>query len=60
MGSDKGTPRPRVTVDDIIKEIPFGRFQVLMIVIFHLIYSAPSIVVYNYSYLLMFPQYMCP
>ena len=30
-----------------------------MIVIFHLIYSAPSIVVYNYAYFLMFPQYLC-
>jgi len=30
-----------------------------MIIIFHLIYSAPSIVVYNYAYFLLYPQYLC-
>lgn len=51
--------RNRVSIDDIVKEIPFGKFQVYMIIIFVLIYSAPSIVVYNYSYFLIYPQYMC-
>jgi len=49
----------RVTIDDIVRAIPFGRFQVLMITIFHLIYSAPSIVVYNYAFFLLYPQYLC-
>ena len=31
----------------------------LMIFIFHLIYSAPSIVVYNYAFFLMYPRYLC-
>jgi hypothetical protein len=30
-----------------------------MILIFHLIYSAPSIVVYNYAFFLLFPSYLC-
>lgn len=30
-----------------------------MILIFHLIYSAPSIVVYNYAFFLLYPQYLC-
>ena len=30
-----------------------------MIFIFHLIYSAPSIVVYNYAFFLMYPKYLC-
>ena len=48
-----------MTVDDIIRAIPFGRFQVLMIIIFHLIYAAPSIVCYNYAFFLLFPSYLC-
>lgn len=48
-----------MTVDDIVRAIPFGKFQILMILIFHLIYSAPSIVVYNYAFFLLFPQYLC-
>jgi len=30
-----------------------------MILIFHLIYSAPSIVVYNYAFFLLYPSYLC-
>lgn len=45
----------KVTVDNIVRAIPFGRFQILMIFIFHLIYSAPSIVVYNYAFFLLYP-----
>ncbi|CDW77336.1 organic cation [Stylonychia lemnae] len=55
----QGLLKQRITVDDIVREIPFGRFQYLMIFIFHLIYSAPSIVVYNYAFFLMFPKYLC-
>jgi hypothetical protein len=46
-------------VDNIVRAIPFGRFQILMIIIFHLIYSAPSIVVYNYAFFLLYPSYLC-
>lgn len=49
----------KVTVDNIVRAIPFGRFQILMILIFHLIYSAPSIVVYNYAFFLLYPSYLC-
>lgn len=48
-----------VTVDNIVRAIPFGKFQIVMILIFHLIYSAPSIVVYNYAFFLLFPSYLC-
>jgi hypothetical protein len=51
--------KKRITVDDIVRGIPFGRFQILMILIFYLIYSAPSIVVYNYAFFLLFPHYLC-
>ena len=30
-----------------------------MIIIFHLIYAAPSIVCYNYAFFLLFPSYLC-
>ena len=52
-------PSKEVTIDDIVRAIPFGRFQILMIIIFFLIYTAPSIVVYNYAYFLMQPKYLC-
>jgi hypothetical protein len=58
-GSPETKKQDRVTVDDIVRAIPFGRFQILMILIFHLIYSAPSIVVYNYAFFLLFPSYLC-
>lgn len=63
LREDSGGPpngsRQKVTVDDIVRAIPFGRFQILMILIFHLIYSAPSIVVYNYAFFLLYPSYLC-
>ena len=61
--SDQDTPsqeKPqKVTVDDIVRAIPFGKFQILMIIIFHLIYSSSSIVVYNYAFFELYPQYLC-
>lgn len=56
---NRSISRYKVKVDDIVKEIPFGRFQILMIATFCFIYSSPSIVVYNYAFFLMFPHYLC-
>ena len=54
---NRSLSRYKVKVDDLVKEIPFGKFQILMIITFHFIYSSPSIVVYNYAFFLMYPHY---
>eukprot|EP00347_Sterkiella_histriomuscorum_P019668 403340743 len=47
-------------IDDVINSIPFGKFQLIFLVIAFLHYINVSVIVYNYGFFLMYPpSYQC-
>eukprot|EP00347_Sterkiella_histriomuscorum_P001121 403373245 len=47
------------TVDDIINLLPFGRFQYVFSLTIFIHFCTAACLTYNFSYLLMYPQYQC-
>jgi len=48
-----------VQIDEILKSIPFGKMQKLIVALHFMMYISTSFLVYNYCFLLMMPVYSC-